>query len=235
MEGWIVKLVLDHLTIVQDNFSLAANGEFLEGVHLISGAVGSGKSTLALTIAGLISAKSGCVSRCGIGSVMLSFQFPEYQITGMTLTEECISWGCDPEIFFSSSDLKEKKDQSPFLLSRGELKQFSLSCLLNKHYDLLLLDEPFGSLDCETKNKFCQRLSQPKKGITLIFTHEQAILPRVDRIWEIMDGVLLDRGTPPDAIRRWCGAPALIKKLIRQGKIPQNITCENVMEAVCRT
>jgi energy-coupling factor transport system ATP-binding protein len=234
MEGRTVKLVLDHLTIVLDNFSLTANGEFSEGIHLVSGAVGSGKSTLALAIAGLISSGSGSVLRDGIGPVMLSFQFPEYHVTGLTLTEECLSWGCDPKEIFSLSDLQGKSHQSPFSLSRGELKQFHLSCLLNRHYDLLLLDEPFGSLDCETKRKVCHRLSQLTTGITIIFTHEQTILPKVDRIWEIMNGILLDRGTLPDAIRRWCGAPSLIKKLIKQEQIPDNISYDNVLEAVCR-
>jgi energy-coupling factor transport system ATP-binding protein len=234
MEGRTVKLVLDHLTIVRDNFSLTANGEFSEGIHLVSGAVGSGKSTLALAIAGLISSGSGSVVRDGIGPVMLSFQFPEYHVTGMTLTEECLSWGCDPKEIFSLSDLQGKNHQSPFSLSRGELKQFHLSCLLNRHYDLLLLDEPFGSLDCETKRETCNRLSQLTNGITIIFTHEQTILPKVDRIWEIMNGMLLDRGTLPDAIRRWCGAPSLIKKLIKQGQIPHNISYDDVLEALCR-
>jgi len=235
MEGRIVKLVLDHLTLVQDNFSLNAHGEFLEGIHLVSGAVGSGKSTLALAIAGLISFESGSVLRDGIGPVMLSFQFPDYHITGMTLEEECVSWGCEPEEIFSPSDLHGKNHQSPFSLSRGELKQFHLSCLLNKHYDLLLLDEPFSSLDCESKKKLCHRISYQTTGITIIFTHEQVILPRVDRIWEIKDGKLLDRGTLPDAIRRWCGASSLIKKLIAQEQIPRNISYEDVLEAVCRT
>ena len=235
MEGWIVKLILDHITMVRDNFSLSANGEFSEGVHLISGEVGSGKSTLALAIAGIISAQSGGISRYGIGTVMLLFQFPEYHITGMTLEEECVSFGCEPEEIFSLPDLHGKNHQSPFSLSRGELKQFHLSCILRRHYDLLLLDEPFGALDCETKKKVCDHLSQLTNSITIIFTHEQAILPRVDRIWEIIDGKLLDRGTLPDAIREWYGAPPLVKKLIARGKIPRNISYDDVLEAACRT
>lgn len=231
----IVKLVLDHVTIVRDNFSLNANGEFGEGVHLISGAVGSGKSTLALAMAGLIPLQSGSISKDYIGQSMLSFQFPEYHITGITLDEECSSWGCEPEKIFSSPDLRGNKDRSPFSLSRGELKQFYLSCILNQHYDLLLLDEPFSSLDCESKKVLCRGLSNLTTGITLIFTHEQAILPRVDRIWEIVDGILLDRGNLPGAIRRWGGAPSLIKKLITKGQVPHNISYDDVVEAACRT
>jgi energy-coupling factor transport system ATP-binding protein len=230
-----VKLILDHLTIVRDTFSLNANGEFAEGIHLISGAVGSGKSTLALAMAGLIPLQSGSISKNNIGQYMLSFQFPEYHITGITLDEECSSWGCEPGKVFSSPNLQENNYRSPFSLSRGELKQFYLSCILNKQYDLLLLDEPFSSLDCESKKEFCRRLSNLTTGITLIFTHEQAILPRVDRIWEIVDGMLLDRGNLPDAVRRWDGAPSLIKKLITKGQVPNNISYDDIVEAACRT
>jgi energy-coupling factor transport system ATP-binding protein len=235
MEGRIVKLVLDHMTIVRDHFSLIADGTFSEGIHLVSGDVGSGKSTLAFAIMGLISCESGTVSRHNIGPAMLSFQFPEYHITGMTLEEECLSWGVTWEEFISSSDFHGQRDQSPFSLSRGELAQFYISCFLNRHDDLLLLDEPFGSLDCDAKKEVCDRLSYRTTGITIIFTHERTFLPKVDRIWEITDGMLFDRGMVPGAIRRWCGAPSLIKKLIAEGKIPNNISYDDILEAVCRT
>jgi energy-coupling factor transporter ATP-binding protein EcfA2 len=231
----IVKLVFDNVTIVRDNFSLEANGEFAEGIHLISGAVGSGKSTLALAMAGLIPIQSGSISKNNIGKSMLSFQFPEYHIMGISLAEECSSWGYEPGKIFSSPDLHGNNDRSPFSLSRGELKQFYLSCILNQHFDLLLLDEPFSSLDCESKKELCRCLSNRTTGITLIFTHEQAILPRVDRIWEIVNGMLLDRGKLPEAIRLWGSAPSLIKKLITKGQVPTNISYDDVVEAACRT
>jgi energy-coupling factor transport system ATP-binding protein len=235
VEGGIVRLVLDRMTVVRDRFSLIADGTFSEGIHLVSGDVGSGKSTLAFAMMGLMSCESGSVSRDRIGSAMLSFQFPGYHITGMTLEEEGLSWGVPWEECFSSSGFRTKRDQSPFSLSRGELAQFYLSCFLRRHDDLLLLDEPFGSLDCESKKKLCDRLSHRTTGITIIFTHERTFLPRVTRIWEISDGKLFDRGMVPGAIRQWHGAPSLIKNLIREEKIPNNISYDDILEAVCRT
>jgi energy-coupling factor transport system ATP-binding protein len=235
MEGGIVKVVLDDVIVKRQNFSLAAQGEFPEGIHLISGAVGSGKSTLALAIAGNFPTEHGRISRVGFSSMMISMQFPEYHVTGMTLKEECISWGYAPEEFFSSPDLLGREDQSPFAISRGELKRFHLSCVLKKHYDLLLLDEPFSSLDCESKLEFCHHLLHRKEGVTIIFTHEEMFLPHVDRIWEITSGVLSDRGTLPGALPRWTGAPPHIKKMIEKGKTPKNISYEDVLEAACRT
>jgi energy-coupling factor transport system ATP-binding protein len=230
-----VKLVLDSMTVVRDHFSLIADGTFSEGIHLVSGDVGSGKSTLAFAMMGLISCEGGRISRDRIGSAMLSFQFPEYHITAMTLEEECLSWGVAWEELFSSSGFPAKRDQSPFSLSRGELVQFYVSCFLHRHDDLLLLDEPFGSLDCESKKMLCDRLSRRTTGITIIFTHERSFFPSVNRIWEIADGMLFDRGMVPDAIRQWNGAPTLVKKLIREGKIPHNISYEDILEAICRT
>ena len=80
------------------------------------------------------------------------------------------------------------------VIRRGELNRLHLACILAKNHDLLLLDEPFSSLDCEEKAKLCARIGKMSRGITIIFTHEQEILPRVTRIWEIVDGMLVDCG-----------------------------------------
>jgi energy-coupling factor transport system ATP-binding protein len=98
-----------------------------------------------------------------------------------------------------------------------------------------LLDEPFSSLDCEEKVKLCARIGQKSQGICVIFTHEQDILPRATRIWEIVDGALVDCGTPPDAFTRWRHVPSVIKKLTALGSRPNNISRDDLLEAVCRT
>jgi ABC-type antimicrobial peptide transport system, ATPase component len=106
--------------------------------------------------------------------------------------------------------------------------------VLAKDYDLLLLDEPFGSLDCEEKTRLCNLIGQKSQGITIIFTHEQDILPRVTRIWEIVDGTLVDCGKPPDAFQHWHHIPSVIKKLTALGCRPDNISLDDLQEAACR-
>ena len=229
-----MNLTLKDTRITRDSWSLVAAGTFGEGIHLISGDVGSGKSTLALAMAGLFPVSGGCIVREDISSCMLSLQFPELQVTGSTLTEECISWGAHANTVLADAGLNGRDETSPFSLSRGELKRFHLACVLTKDFDLLLLDEPFSSLDCEVKARLCTALERRTRGITILFAHEQDILPRVVRIWEIEDGRLTDCGKPPYAFRHWHHLPASVQKLITLGSVPENISRQDLREAVCR-
>ena len=231
-----MKLSMNGVTVKQgEAWSLAAEEVFMPGTHLVSGDIGSGKTTLALALAGLVPPAAGSVERDGIQSTMLSFQFPEYHVTGLTVREECASWGMDPETILAATGLTGKGDISPVRLSRGELKRLHLACLLGKEYDLLILDEPFSSLDCREKERVCRELSGRKPGITIIFTHEQAIFPRVDHIWEIESGRLAYRGRVPDALPFWQHAPDLVRDLLAAGIVPGNISPADLVEAACRT
>jgi energy-coupling factor transport system ATP-binding protein len=230
-----MRLHVNAARACRGNWSLTADGTFYEGIHLVSGDVGSGKSTLALMMAGLLSPAEGTLVRDGIWSSMISLQFPEYHVTGLTVADECRSWGLDYEKILSEVNLMDKQDIAPLALSRGELKRLHLACVLAKKYDLLLLDEPFSSLDCKEKERLGEHLSQRSGGITILFTHEQTTFPRVDHIWEIQQGILIDRGKIPDALTRWEHAPALIKKIISSGRSLNNISPSDLKEAICRT
>jgi energy-coupling factor transport system ATP-binding protein len=230
-----MKLVLDSLVVKREGWSLSVNGTFLPGVHLVSGDVGSGKSTLAQIIAGFQKPAHGTVSREGISKVMLSMQHPEYHITGLTVEKECASWGLNAPDILASAMLSGKEEESPFTLSRGELKRLHLACVLERATDLLLLDEPFSSLDCAEKERVCTRINQKHYGITIIFTHEQTTFPRVDHIWEICQGCLVDCGDMPGALERWQHAPARIQDLIRAHNGPRNLTTRDILEAAWQT
>jgi energy-coupling factor transport system ATP-binding protein len=230
----IIKITLNDAYVTRNTWSFSADGAFTEGIHLVSGDVGSGKSTLALMMAGLFPVSAGSIVKDGISSCMLSLQFPELHVTGMTLADECSSWGVPAREILASAGLSGKDEISPFSLSRGELKRLHLGCVLAHDYDLLLLDEPFSSLDCEQKAELCTTLERRSAGITIIFTHEQNILPRVFRIWEIAGGRLMDCGSPPDAFVRWHHLPPAVKKLIALGSVPDNISQKDLREAACR-
>jgi energy-coupling factor transport system ATP-binding protein len=230
----IMKITLNDAYGTRDSWSISAAGTFTEGIHLVSGDVGSGKSTLALMMAGLFPVSGGSIGKEGISSCMLSLQFPELHVTGPTLADECSSWGVPAREILASVGLSGRNDISPFSLSRGELKRLHLACVLAHDYDFLLLDEPFSSLDCEQKAELCSTLERRSGGITIIFTHEQNILPRVSRIWEIAGGWLVDCGSPPDAFVRWHHLPPAVKKLIALGSVPDNISQKDLRGAACR-
>jgi energy-coupling factor transport system ATP-binding protein len=230
-----MNIVLEGARITRGDWSLFAEGRFEEGIHLVSGEVGSGKSTLALALVGLLIPSSGTIVSEEIFSKMISFQFPEYHITGSTVSEECRTWGLDLETVLSQVNLQEQRDRSPQSLSRGELKRLNLACVLSKNYDLLVLDEPFSSLDCREKTIACKNISSRSSGITIIFTHEQSIFPKIDFLWEIRNNTLVYCGTPPTALSQWQNAPEVIRSLIAAGKVPRNVTPEDLVEASCMT
>jgi len=229
-----VKITLNKAYAIRDHWSLSASGTFNEGVHLVSGDVGSGKSTLAMMIAGLFPLSGGDIDKCEIKSSVLSPQFPELLLTGITIAEECASWGIAYDEILEDIGLKSRSEESPHSLSRGELQRLHLACVLAKDSDLLMFDEPFSSLDCQEKAALCSRIGKKLHGITVIFTHERTILPRVDRIWEIVDGVLIDCGRPPDAFSNWHHIPPAIKRLTDLGSRPDNISLDDLREAACR-
>ncbi len=230
-----MRVLLDHVNASRQSWSLEADGIFTPGIHLVSGDVGSGKSTIALMMAGLRSPESGAVRREEIHSTMLSFQFPEFHVTGLSVSEECTSWGLEPMTALRQAGIDVVPETPALSLSRGELKRLHLACVFSRNYDLLLLDEPFSSLDCPGKEQVCRQISGRSGGITVIFTHEQSFFPAIDHIWEIVGGCLVECGTVPDALMHWQHAPPLVKRLITAGRIPRSITPEGLREAACRT
>lgn len=230
-----MKVSLSGVLAVRGDWSLSLQGMFEEGIHLVSGDVGSGKTTLALLLAGLFPPTAGTAERDGIVSATMVFQFPEFHVTGRDLKSECRTWGVDPAVVLAAAGLDRQKTKNPLDLSRGELKRLVLACALAKDHDLLILDEPFSSLDCTEKERLCTALSARKRGITVILTHEQTHFPRVDRIWEIQGRVLHDRGPLPSALGCWDHAPGIVTNLIARGRVPANIAQADLLEAACRT
>jgi len=229
-----MRVELDELLFARGTFTLRGSGTFDEGVHLVSGPVGSGKSTLALLIAGLLRPTGGAVRRHGISSVQVLLQFPEYHITSSTVAGEAASWGLDPDEVLARADLVGRADDDPFRLSRGELKRLTLCCAIMQDPDLLMLDEPFSSLDCTAKQRACRMIEGRREGITIIFSHESAVLPRVDAIWEMENGTLTGLGGVPHAIPRWRHSPPYLAYALNEGARPENIRLQDAREALCR-
>ena len=230
-----MKVTLDGVILTRGSFRLRASGTFAEGVHLVTGPVGSGKSTLALALAGARPPETGTIVKEGIGSLALALPFPGYHVTGSTLEGEAVSWGVSPEPVLASAGLSGRGGDDPLRCSQGELKRLVLSCILARDRDLLILDEPYSSLDCAWKAALSRKLGDRRRGITVLLTHEDEHLPRVDEIWEIREGGLVPLGRVPGSIRAWSRPPGYLRAALDRGALPANITADDARDAVCRT
>ena len=78
-------------------------------------------------------------------------------------------------------------------------------------------------------------IGERRRGVTILLTHEDEQLPRVDEIWEIRDGRLLSLGRVPGAISRWSRPPRYLRAALEKGAEPANITPADARDALCRT
>ncbi|MDU9375672.1 Energy-coupling factor transporter ATP-binding protein EcfA1 [Methanocorpusculaceae archaeon Sp1] len=183
-----MKLFFDSVKISRDGFTLSVNETFQEGLHLFSGKVGSGKTTLALAAAGLLAPDAGVVRHDGFeGRPVLLMQFPEYHVTGSTVSEEIASW----KVFGTEEPFGllgvQTSDRDPITLSRGELRRLELACVFSREQDLLILDEPYASLDKSAK-PILTTLLEKRRGTTLVFSHETENVPDNAEHWRISTG-----------------------------------------------
>ncbi len=218
----------------REGFSLRCRASYGPGVHLVSGAIGSGKTTMALAMAGLVPF-DGDLRFEGVESKVMSLQFPEYHVTAASVDDEVRSWGLDPGEVLPRAGLIGRNAVDPFKLSRGQLKRLNLACVFALDPDLLILDEPFSSLDCRAKAKVCQAIGSRDGRITMLFSHERAMLPRVTTLSQISDAELEPLGAVPGSIGRWAGAPPYLRRALEHGARPRNIAMDDVEEALCAT
>ncbi len=188
------------------SFELAAGGSLA-----LLGASGSGKSTLLQVVRGLDEAESGVVFLDGCASgesghaelrreVGLVFQAPELQLFAATAKEDVafgprrLGWSdadvtaaVDAAMDLSGLPPADFGDRHPYTLSGGEQRRLALAGVLAMKPRLLLLDEPFVSLDPQTRRELVHILRRLKDGgVTLVLaTHD------IDLAWALCDELLL--------------------------------------------
>lgn len=183
----MTSIHLDHVALKRGPFRLEADCSFGPGLHVVTGRIGSGKSTLALALAGGLRPASGAVRAERVSRRLLVLQSPDHHLTGATVAAEASSWGADPGPLLDRVGLAAKAGDDPFRLSRGEQKRLVLGCALLADADLLVLDEPFSSLDITARIRLGRALAE-RGGVTVVMTHAERYLPADAARWRIRDG-----------------------------------------------
>ncbi|PCF48796.1 energy-coupling factor transporter ATPase [Staphylococcus delphini] len=209
--------------------------EFLPGrYYAIIGKTGSGKSTLIQHFNGLVKPTRGKVQvldvtvnrktkdkhlksiRQRIGMV---FQFPESQLFEETVEKEVLfgprNYGLDLEEARGKAmmllgelgfDAEKVMQQSPFLLSGGQMRKIALAAILAMDPDILILDEPTAGLDPRSKAQVMALFKklQLEEGKTIILvTHDMNdVAEFADEIKIMQGGTLIESTTPYDFFQR---------------------------------
>jgi len=90
--------------------------------------------------------------------------------------------------------LKDKANKRPTKLSGGERQRVAIARALANEPEIILADEPTGSLDSKTSQKILEQLNKLHKenNVTLIMvTHDMNVAKLADRVIEVLDGKIL--------------------------------------------
>jgi len=179
------RTVLDRLDL-----DIAA-GEFVAMI----GRSGSGKSTLLRALAGLDQEMTGSVEVRG--PVSVAFQEPRLVPWKRVLANVSLGLrGPSPaEVAMQALgevELTERASAWPLTLSGGEAQRVSLARALVRSPSLLLLDEPFSSLDALTRismHRLVLSLWARHRPAVLLVTHDvDEALALADRVLVLGDG-----------------------------------------------
>ncbi|WP_346336209.1 energy-coupling factor ABC transporter ATP-binding protein [Hohaiivirga grylli] len=181
---------------------------------------GSGKSSLLRLIHGLLKPDAGTVRTLGLDTakeasqlpaqVGFLFQNPDHQILFPTVSEE-ISFGLlNQGLHASEVDQRVKAILTDYgceawgkravdELSGGQKQLVCLMAVMVLEPRLLLLDEPFASLDFATRLSFIKRMRKLQPG-AVIASHDLELLQDCDRVLWLEQGAVKADGHPKDIL-----------------------------------
>ena len=105
-------------------------------------------------------------------------------------------------------DINEAKYLYPNELSGGMKQKVNIARALLYDFDVLLLDEPFRSLDAKIKNvliNLIRTISYEKKSTIILVSHDK------DEVKALADNVILISGTPNSIVKK--GDKAIIDRI----------------------
>lgn len=176
---------------VYENFNLGIEDK---GITCILGESGCGKTTLLNAVAGLIGYGGEITEK----SVSYVFQTPRL-VPNLTVEGNLKFIGADGNCaahMLERVGMKDKLNAYPAQLSGGEAQRVSLCRAFLKKAEVLLMDEPFSSLDLKTKisvMEIFKELQAEEDRCVIFVTHDiDEALYLADRIIVMRDGSILN-------------------------------------------
>jgi putative ABC transport system ATP-binding protein len=97
-------------------------------------------------------------------------------------------------------DVAHRAEAMPAMLSGGEQQRVSIARALINRPPILLADEPAAPLDgprAMAVMDLLERLAGQIGTSVIVVTHDEKIMPRFRRIYEVRDGVVIDPQPKP--------------------------------------
>lgn len=230
---------------ILDGVSLSVKeGEFIS----LLGPSGCGKSTLLKTIAGLIPVASGSVSLDGevINNVPAYKRntvivFQEMRLFPNMTVAENVAYPLKIQGMDKASRLRRAEELLGYVklegyggrkisrISGGQQQRVALARALAAEPKIILLDEPFSSLDenlREDMRQLVRDLHSKFNMTTIMVTHDrQEALSMADRVAIMFDGKISQTGTPEEILENpanqqiadYFGHNAYVKGIVRDG------------------
>lgn len=187
------------------------------------GPSGSGKSTLLNILGGLDSPTSGSVKfhdrelagassrdltayrRASVGFIFQFFNLiPSLTAReNVALITEVATNPMTPEEALAMVGLSDRLDHFPAQLSGGQQQRVAVARAIAKRPEILLCDEPTGSLDSESGVQVLEAITAVTRQVgatTMIVSHNASIAGLADRVIRFRDGAIA--GITENAVRR---------------------------------
>jgi putative ABC transport system ATP-binding protein len=208
---------------VKDATLRVAAGE----VVAILGPSGSGKTTLLSMLGCILRASSGRISLCGdrvehlgepelplVRRRYIGFIFQSFNLfTALTAAENVevllnmkgVAGGAarrEALRLLETVGLGPRARALPRMLSGGEKQRVSVARALAGNPPLILADEPTANLDAKNGEQVMRLLRDCARSVeraVIIVTHDHRVMPYIDRVVRLEDGVLTDAPEIPTA------------------------------------
>ncbi|VWL85900.1 ABC transporter ATP-binding protein [Oceanivirga miroungae] len=180
---------------ILDNFSFSLEKG---GIILIKGESGIGKTTILKLISGILDMKKGSVILDGkditkekIEKKEVAYLFQDYSLFPHMTVEKNILYGLkikDVNYWLELIGMLEYKKAYPNELSGGQKQRVALVRSLATNPKILLLDEPFSSIDNNMQNRLREDLMNLLKKLeitTIIVSHNKEDEKIADKIISI--------------------------------------------------